>query len=81
MSFLLPLAAVALLGFAAGILAGRLAWLALVVVALVVYISVGTGNDVPSDWMATAIPLVPFALIGVGIGIGVRRALYEGPRR
>ena len=68
MSVLLLVAAGGLLGFAAGIVAGRWGWLVLVAVALVVYVSVGTGADVPADWMVVAIPLVPFAFIGVGIG-------------
>lgn len=70
-----------LVGFAAGVAAGRWAWLVLAALALVIYISVGTGADVPPDWMAKAIPVLPFAFIGVGIGIGVRRALYEGTGR
>ena len=80
-SVLLPLAAFALLGFAAGILAGRWAWLVLAVAALAIYISVGTGADPPPDWMAAAIPVLPFAFIGVGVGIGVRRSVREDPRR
>ncbi|HEV2786321.1 MAG TPA: hypothetical protein VGV67_08045 [Solirubrobacteraceae bacterium] len=70
-----------LLGFAAGVVAGRWAWLVLVVVALVIYVSVGTGADVPPDWMAKAIPVLPFAFIGLGIGIGVRRALHQDTSR
>ena len=81
MSVLLLVAAGALLGFAAGVAAGRLAWLVLMVVALVIYVSVGTGADVPPDWMVWAIPVVPFAFVGVGIGIGVRRALHEDSPR
>lgn len=81
MSVLLLVVAGALAGFAAGVVAGRLAWLVLMVLALVIYVSVGTGADVPPDWMATAIPVVPFAFIGVGIGIGVRRALHDDPSR
>jgi hypothetical protein len=80
-SVLLLVAAGALAGFGAGIVAGRWAWLALVVLTLVIYVSIGTGDDVPPDWMATAVPVVPFAFIGVGIGIGVRRALLERPTR
>lgn len=81
MSVFLLIAAGALGGFAAGIVAGRWGWLALAVVALFIYVSVGTGADVPPDWMATAIPIVPFAFIGVGIGIGVRRALHDDTSR
>ena len=81
MNVLLLLGAGALLGFAAGVLAGRWAWLALAVGALVIYVSVGTGADVPPDWMATAIPVLPFAFMGVGIGIAVRRALHESASR
>jgi hypothetical protein len=80
-SVLLLLAAAALFGFAAGILAGRWAWLVLAVVALVVYISAGTGNDAPPGWMAWAIPAVPIAFMGVGVGIGMRRAAHEDSRR
>ena len=78
---LLLVCAGALVGFAAGVVAGRWAWLVLAVLAAVIYISVGTGADVPPDWMAKAIPVLPFAFIGVGLGIGVRRALYEDASR
>jgi hypothetical protein len=74
---LLLIVAGALLGVGAGIVAGRLAWLVLAVGAVVIYISIGTGADVPPDWMATAVPVLPFAFIGVGIGIGMRRALHD----
>ena len=69
------------LGFAAGVVAGGWGWLAIMVFALVVYISVGTGNDVPPDWMATAVLAIPFAFVGVGIGISVRRARYGDTSR
>ena len=75
MSAFLLVAAGALLGFSAGVLAGRWGWLALMIVALVIYVSAGTGNDVPPDWMVTAIPAIPFAFIGVMFGISARRAL------
>jgi hypothetical protein len=78
-SVLLPLAAFALLGFAAGVVAGRWAWLVLAVAALAIYVSVGTGTEPPPGWMAAVIPLVPFGFIGVGVGIGVRRKVREDP--
>jgi hypothetical protein len=62
-----------LVGFIAGVAAGRWGWLAIMVFALVVWISIGTGRDVPPDWMATALPAIPFSFVGVGIGISVRR--------
>lgn len=81
MSVFLLIAAGALLGFSAGVLAGRWGWLALMIVALVIYVSVGTGNDVPPDWMATAIPAIPFAFIGVMFGISAKRALNANTSR
>ena len=70
-----------LLGVVAGVVAGRWGWLAIMVSALVVWISIGTGRDVPPDWMATAVPVIPFAFVGVGIGISVRRALLGDTSR
>jgi hypothetical protein len=70
---LLLTAAAALLGFAAALVAGRLAWLVLVVVAGTVYVSVGTGNDVPPHWMVWAVLVIPFAFIGLGLGMRLRR--------
>jgi hypothetical protein len=74
-SILVIVVAAGLVGLAAGVAAGPWGWLAIMAFALVVYISVGTGRDVPPDWMATAVPAIPFAFIGVGIGISVRRAV------
>ena len=71
----------ALVGFIAGVAAGRWGWLAIMVFALVVWISIGTGRDVPPDWMATALPAIPFSFVGVGIGISVRRRWYGDTSR
>ena len=72
MSIVLLLIAVTLLGFAGGILAGRLAWLILAVATLVILVKAATLHDGASDWMIWFVPLWPFAFIGVKVGMGLR---------
>jgi uncharacterized membrane protein YhaH (DUF805 family) len=62
------------IGLVAGLIAGR--WWALVLAVLVpvAFIPAGDDSDGAPEWQTALVLLAPFALVGIAVGVFVRRA-------
>jgi hypothetical protein len=70
-----------LIGLVAGLMVGR--WWSLLLAALVpvAFIPAGDDSDGAPEWQTALVLLAPFALVGIAVGVAVRRARERRQRR